>query len=100
MHKNNLDGIFLYTTNMIKILNTKGIYLNHYSCHRIILILLMLSSKIHEEYYCSNSYWAFVGGVKLKEINIMEITILEVLNYNLNINISKEKALSIYKSIY
>ena len=98
--KDNFDSIIIYTINLLKKLNTKNVYLNKYNCHRLILILLMLSCKIHEEYYYSNSCWANIGGVKLKEINVMEIIILKLLNYNLNINISKEKALSIYKSIY
>ena len=98
--KHNQNGVILYTINLLKYLTRKGIYLNSYNCHRLILTLLMLSSKIHEEYYYTNTYWAFIGGVKLKEINIMEMAILQLLDYNLNINISKEKALSIFKSIY
>ena len=98
--KYNFDSIAIYSINLLKKLNVKNIYLNKYNCHRIILVLLMLSSKIHEEKYFTNSIWAFIGGIKLKEINIMEITILKLLNYDLNINISKQKALTIYRSIY
>ena len=60
----------------------------------------MLSSKIHEEEICKNSYWAFVSGTNIKDINIMEISLLQLLDYNLHIIITHEKAISIYKSIY
>ena len=100
IEKHNQDGIILYTINLLKYLTKKGIYLNSYNCHRLIMTLLMLSSKIHEEYHYSNSYWAIVSGTNIKDINTMEIALLQLLDYNLNINISKEKALSIFKSIY
>jgi len=100
IHKNNIDGAILYTINMLKYLKLKNISLNSYNCHRIILTLLMLSSKIHEEYIYSNSHWAKISGTTTKDINIMELAILEVLNYDLHIIISQEKAISIYKSIY
>ncbi len=100
IEKQNLDGIILYTINLLKYLTKKGIYLNSYNCHRLIMTLLMLSSKIHEEYYYSNLCWANVSGTNIKDINIMEISLLQLLDYNLHIIITHEKAISIYKSIY
>lgn len=100
IEKQNLDGIILYTINLLKYLSKKGIYLNSYNCHRLILTLLMLSSKIHEEQICKNSYWALVSGTNIKDINIMEMALLQLLDYNLHIIITHEKAISIYKSIY
>lgn len=100
IHKNSIDGVILYTINMLKYLKIKNINLHSYNCHKIILTLLMLSSKIHEDYYYNNSYWGKISGTTKKDINIMELIILEVLNYDLHIIISQEKALSIYKSIY
>ncbi len=100
IEKQNLDGIILYTINLLKCLTKKGIYLNSYNCHRLIITLLMLSSKIHEEQICKNSYWAFVSGTNIKDINTMEMALLQLLDYNLHIIITHEKAISIYKSIY
>ena len=100
IEKHNQDGIILYTINLLKYLTKKGIYLNSYNCHRLILTLIMLSSKIHEEYYYSNLCWANVSGTNIKDINIMEMALLQLLDFDLHVIISKEKALSIYKSIY
>lgn len=98
--KNNIDGIILYTINILNRLKTKGLYLNFYNCHRILLTSLMLSSKIHEDCYYSNSDWAKICGTNIRDINTMELVILELLDFDLNIIISQQKAINIFKSIY
>ena len=96
----NYDAIILHTVNLLHYLKTKGIYLNPYSSHRILSTLIMLSSKIIEEYPYSNWYWATLCGVSLEDINIMERSLIQLLDYNLHIVISQKQALNIYKSIY
>ena len=96
----NYDAIILHTINLIHYLKTKGIYLNPYSSHRILSTLIMLSSKIIEEYPHSNWYWSLLCGVSLQDINIMERSMMHLLEHNLHIVISQKQALNIYKSIY
>ena len=96
----NYDAIILHTVNLLHYLKTKGIYLNCHSSHRILSTLIMLSSKIIEEYPYSNWYWATLCGVSLEDINIMERSLIQLLDYNLHIVISQKQALNIYKSIY
>jgi hypothetical protein len=96
----NYDAIILHTVNLLQHLKTKGIYLNKYSSHRILSTLIMLSSKIIEEYPHSNWYWAMLSGVSLEDLNIMERSIMQLLDYNLHILISQTQALNIYKCIY
>ena len=96
----NYDAIILHTVNLLHYLKAKGIYLNPYSSHRILSTLIMLSSKIIEEYPYSNWYWATLCGVSLEDINIMERSLIQLLDYNLHIVISQKQALNIYKSIY
>ena len=96
----NYDAIILHTINLIHYLKTKGIYLNNHSCHRILSTLIMLSSKIIEENPYSNWYWATLCGVCLEDINMMERSIMQILDYNLHIVISQKQAINIYKSIY
>ena len=96
----NINGIILYTINMLKHLKNKGLKLNSYNCHRIIITLFMLSSKIHEEFYYSNASWAEACGTNTQDINAMEVVILKLLDYNLNISISPHIAINIYKCIY
>ena len=96
----NYDAIILHTVNLLHYLKTKGIYLNPYSSHRILSTLIMLSSKIIEEYPHSNWYWSLLCGVSLQDINIMERSMMHLLEHNLHIVISQKQALNIYKSIY
>ena len=94
------DAIILHTVNLLQYLKTKGIYLNNYSCHRIVSTLLMLSSKIIDENPYSNWYWATLCGVCLEDMNNMERSLMQILDYNLHIIISQKQAINIYKSIY
>jgi hypothetical protein len=96
----NYDAIILHTINLLHYLKTKGIYLNNHSCHRIISTLIMLSSKIIEENPYSNWYWATLCGVSLEDMNMMERSIMQILDYNLHIIISQKQAINIYKSVY
>ena len=96
----NYDAIILHTVNLLQYLKTKGIYLNPYSSHRILSTLIMLSSKIIDEYPHSNWYWSLLCGVSLEDINVMERSLIQLLDYNLHIVISQQQALNIYKSIY
>ena len=98
--KQNYDAIILHTINLLHYLKIKGIYLNSHSSHRIIITLIMLSSKIIEEYPYSNWYWATLCGVSLEDMNTMERSLIKLLDYNLHIVISQKQALNIYKSIY
>ena len=94
------DAIILHTINLLHYLKIKGIYLNNYSCHRIVSTLLMLSSKIIDENPYSNWYWATLCGVCLEDMNMMERSLMQLLDYNLHIVISQKQAINIYKSIY
>ena len=96
----NYDAIILHTVHLLHYLKAKGIYLNLHSCHRIISTLIMLSSKIIDEDPHSNWYWSLLCGVSLEDINVMERSIMHLLDYNLHIVISQKQALNIYKSIY
>jgi hypothetical protein len=50
--------------------------------HRLLLAILLIASKIYEDISFSNSYYAYIGGVSLKEINFLEKSILEDLDWN------------------
>jgi len=50
--------------------------------HRLLLAILLIASKIYEDISFSNAYYAYVGGVTLKEINFLEKSILKDLDWN------------------
>ena len=50
--------------------------------HRLLLAILLISSKIYEDTSFSNTYYARVGGVSLREINFLEKSLLYDLDWN------------------
>lgn len=95
-----LDGIILYIVNLLNHIKTKGLYLNNLTAHRLIFILFVISSKIYDDEIYNNIVWARLVGLKIKDVNTMELNILKIFDFNLSITISPQKALSIYKCIY
>jgi len=41
----------------------------------------MLAAKFHDDAYYSNAYYAKVGGLTLREINLLEAKMLQMLNW-------------------
>lgn len=60
--------------------NFQVLYLN---VHRLIIISIMVSAKYFDDQYYNNAYFATVGGVSCKEIGLLEIEFLFMLNFNL-----------------
>lgn len=66
------------------ILNTNDT-INSYTCHRLILISIILAIKYLEDKYYSNNFYAKVGGIDIKELNKLELTMFCNLEYNLDV---------------
>ena len=46
--------------------------------HRLLLAILLISSKIYEDTSFSNTYYAYIGGVSLRELNFLEKSLLNL----------------------
>lgn len=53
------------------------------SCHRLLLISLVVAAKFHDDVFYSNEHYAIVGGVQLRELNRMEAYFIELLGWDL-----------------
>jgi len=51
--------------------------------HRLLITSVMLAAKFFDDVYYSNAFYARVGGVKTKEINVLEAHFLSLINYQL-----------------
>jgi len=51
------------------------------SVHRMTFFAMMMAAKIHDDLSYSNGYYAKVGGLPLKEVNILELEFLKMLDY-------------------
>ena len=46
----------------------------------------MLASKFLDEPHCSNKQWALVGDLSVKEMNSLELEMLWLLKFSLNVS--------------
>ena len=83
IEKSTLISILIYVDRMCI---TSGIILNPHNIHRLILGCLILAIKYNEDIYFKNEYYAKVGGVSVKEMNILESTSFELIDHNLFIS--------------
>ena len=79
----NIDSVILYTIIILSRVKSKGLQFNSKTCHKLILIILMISSKIVEDEPYTNLSWANIGKISLENCNRMEFYIVKLLNYNL-----------------
>eukprot|EP00922_Rhytidocystis_sp_ex-Travisia-forbesii_P003873 GHVS01005604.1.p1 GENE.GHVS01005604.1~~GHVS01005604.1.p1 ORF type:complete len:228 (+),score=26.38 GHVS01005604.1:198-881(+) len=56
---------------------------NLLNIHRLLITSVMLAAKFFDDVYYSNAFYARVGGVKTREINILEAHFLSLVNYQL-----------------
>jgi len=55
---------------------------NSLNIHRIIITSIMVAAKFFDDQYSNNAYFGKVGGVSCKEINLLEIEFIFMINFN------------------
>jgi hypothetical protein len=68
-----------------------------YNLQRLLLVSVMLAHKYLDDLYYSNKYWARIGGVTVKEINHLEATVLQLLDWKMHV--SREEYLEYLKGL-
>jgi len=56
------------------------------NCHRLILTSLVVAVKFHDDTYYSNEMYSKVGGVQLRELNVLEAAFLKLLDWRLHVD--------------
>lgn len=51
------------------------------TAHRLLMIASMIAAKFHDDQYYSNAYYAKAGGLKMKEVNGLELKMLKALEW-------------------
>jgi hypothetical protein len=77
-----LIAALIYIDRMCEINN---IYLMEQNIHRIVFASVILAIKYNEDDYYTNNYYSKVGGVVVKELNLLEYELLKLLKYSLYI---------------
>ena len=63
-----------------------GFHLCSANVHRVLLALMVISTKLVDDEPYTNTYWASVGGVDLPHLNDLEIYSMKVLDHRLNVS--------------
>ncbi|GER49399.1 cyclin family protein [Striga asiatica] len=59
--------------------------INSFNVHRLLITSVMLSAKFMDDMYYNNAYYAKVGGISTREMNILEVDFLFGLGFHLNV---------------
>jgi hypothetical protein len=62
------------------------IEISAFTIHRLLLTATLVTAKFHDDEYYNNKYYAKIGGITLKELNILEIEYLHLTEYFLMID--------------
>ena len=62
------------------------ISLTYYNIHKILFAAILVSIKYNEDLFYNNKYYAEIGGILLKELNLIEHTFIELCNCKLYIS--------------
>ena len=79
-----------------RICDINRLRLTNYNIHRILFISILIALKYNEDSIYSNKYYSEVAGVSLKELNSMEISFLELLDFKLFVSEEEFKKYNFY----
>ena len=81
--KVNESTIILILIYIDRICNMNHFILTYYNIHKLILAAFILAIKYNEEIYYDMFCYSKIGGVKLSELNYLELQYLILIGYNL-----------------
>ena len=91
-----IDGIFICVIVLLKRIS-RCIKITNYNIHRLIGVITMISQKIYDDTFYNNEYWAYICGVPLENMNMMEQEVLHCLDFR--VFISHEEMMATVKSV-
>lgn len=83
MYSNAEPLIFVFTVIYIRRLALRGIPVTRFTLHRLVLSCFLLSWKFYSDSFKNNKYIAGLGGIKLRELNFLEVETLRLLQFHL-----------------
>ena len=86
IEKNTIILALIYIDRVCEI---NSFHLTSYNIHRILFISILTAIKYNEDSVYSNKYYSEVAGVSLKELNSMENSFLELLDFKLFVTVEE-----------
>jgi hypothetical protein len=70
-----------------RLIEIRNIVLTSLNVHRILITSILLSTKVFDDEFYKNAYYAKLGGVSTSEMNTLEVEFLSLVNFNLYVSI-------------
>ncbi|XP_042414337.1 cyclin-P3-1-like [Zingiber officinale] len=70
-----------------RFLQQPNIYLTSLNVHRLIVTSVIVAAKFIDDAFCSNAYYARVGGISTLEMNTLELNFLASLDFKLHVTV-------------
>lgn len=61
----------------------KRLVVSALNIHRLVIVLIMIAAKFHDDLFYNNSFYAKLGGLSLSELNKLEVETLKLLHFSL-----------------
>lgn len=58
---------------------------NRFTSHRLLLTGMVVAAKFHDDAFFTNRFYANIGGVDLQDMNRMEASFLELIDFSLHV---------------
>eukprot|EP00756_Hemistasia_phaeocysticola_P035764 Hpha_TRINITY_DN16603_c3_g9::TRINITY_DN16603_c3_g9_i1::g.183071::m.183071 len=62
------------------------VWLDSISIHRLLLAAFVVAVKSRDDFYYRQSYYALVGGIAMEEVNRMELALLSLLDWDIQVS--------------
>lgn len=69
-----------------RLMQMRNIVLTSLNVHRILITSILLSTKVFDDEFYKNAYYAKLGGVSTAEMNTLEVEFLSLVNFNLSVS--------------
>lgn len=66
-----------------------GFQITRRNVHRLMLVSLLLASKMLDDFYCRNMYYATACGITLEALNALELKMCFMMGFNLNVSVDE-----------
>ena len=83
IEKNTLIISLIFIDRLCKITN---LTLTYYNIHRILFTAILISIKYNEDNFYDNQYYSEIGGIKLKELKLLEFYFVKMIKFNFFVN--------------
>lgn len=65
-----------------RLIETRNVILSNLNVHRVLITSVMLATKVFDDEFYKNAYYAKLGGVSTQEINSLELEFLSLMNFD------------------